>query len=464
MKLFKTKSAKISKLLFLFIAMTSTLLLTSCDDDDDNMTEPTQTIVDIAAGNTDFSILVSILQMPEFSDLLAAASDSNSTLTVFAPNNTAFTNLLTALGKSNLDEVPTPLLRQLIEYHIVGSTVLSTQLTNGPVQTLLTGESVTVDITSGVKINTSNVILADLVASNGVIHAIDAVLLPSFVTNALGTISDVFLFDNDYTILTEALQTAGLLDVLSTSTTDGYTLFAPSNDAFIAAGITSLDGLDAATLTPILLYHVLGATVLSTELPADGVAQTLSNDENIYLGYLTSSVLVNGLTQITEVDIERSNGVVHKINRTLVPPAPNVVDIAVALSSADNPEFTVLVSLLTSPAYSGITDAIIASSDITIFAPTDAAFAEIASVIPTLTEAQISDILLYHAVDARVFSTGLSDGQVVGMMNMEDITVNINSGAVSLTDFTTEAANVTEVNIQGSNGVIHVIDKVLLPF
>ncbi len=464
MNLFKTKTAKISRLLFLFIAMTSTLLLTSCDDDDDNMMEPTQTIVDIAAGNSDFSILVSILQMPEFSDLLAAASDPNSSLTVFAPNNTAFTNLLTALGKSSLDEVPTPLLRQLIEYHIVGSTVLSTQLTNGPVPTLLIDESITVDITNGVKINSSNVLIADLEASNGVIHAIDAVLLPSFVTNALGTISDVFLFDNDYTILTEALQTAGLLDVLSTSTTDGYTLFAPSNDAFIAAGITSLDGLDAATLTPILLYHVLGAKVLSTELPADGIAQTLSNDENIYLGYLTSSVLVNGLTQITEVDIERSNGVVHKINRTLVPPAPNVVDIAVALSTADNPEFTVLVSLLTSPAYSAITDAIIASSDITIFAPTDAAFDEIASVIPTLTEAQISNILLYHAVDARVFSTGLSDGQVVGMMNMEDITVNITSGAVSLTDFTTEAANVTEVNIQGSNGVIHVIDKVLLPF
>ena len=449
--------------LFLIMVLTSTSLLVSCDDDDDNMTEPTQTIVDIAAGNSDFSILVSILQMPEFSDLLAAANDSNSSLTVFAPNNVAFTNLLTALGKSSLDQVPTPLLRQIVEYHIVGSTVLSTQLTNGPVPTLLMDESITVDITNGVKINSSNVILADLEASNGVIHAIDAVLLPSFVTNALGTITEVFLFDNDYTILTAALQKADLLDVLSSSTVDGYTLFAPSNDAFIAAEITSLDGLDAAALTPILLYHVLGQTVLSTGLPADGVVQTLSNDENIFLGYLTSSVLINGLTQITEVDIEKSNGVVHKINRTLVPPAPNVVDIAVALSQAANAEFTVLVSLLTSPAYSGITDAIIASNDITIFAPTDDAFAEISSVIPTLTEAQISNILLYHAVDARVFSTGLSDGQVVGMMNMENITVNINSGAVSLSDSTADAANVVEVNIQGSNGVIHVIDKVLLP-
>jgi transforming growth factor-beta-induced protein len=190
---------------------------------------------------------------------------------------------------------------------------------------------------------------------------------------------------------------------------------------------------------------------------------TLSNDQNIYLGYLTNSVLINGLTQITEVDIEKSNGVVHKINRTLVPPAPNVVDIAVALSQADDAEFTVLVSLLTSPAYSAITDAIIASDNITIFAPTDAAFAEISTVIPTLSEAQISNVLLYHAVGSREFSTDLSDGQIVQTLNtMDTLTVNIGAG-VTLTDTTADPANITEVNIQGSNGVIHVIDKVLLP-
>jgi transforming growth factor-beta-induced protein len=334
-------------------------------------------------------------------------------------------------------------------------------LTNGPVNTLLTNEFVTVDLTNGVKINSSNVIAADLEATNGVIHGIDAVLLPSFVTSALGSISETFMFDNDYTILTEALRTANLLNTVST--TQGLTLFAPSNDAFVAAGITSLDGLDAAALSPILLYHVLGAKVLSSELPADGVATTLSDNQNIYLGYLTNSVLINGLTQITEVDIEKSNGVVHKINRTLVPPAPNVIDIAVALSQAENPEFTVLVSLLTSPAYSGITQAIIDSDNITVFAPTDAAFAEISATIATLTEEQISDVLLYHAVGARVFSTDLSDGQVVGMLNSQEITVNIGTDGVSLTDTTAEAANVVEVNIQGSNGVIHVIDKVLIP-
>jgi transforming growth factor-beta-induced protein len=465
MKYIKQKLTKKFPFLFLVMVLISTSLLVSCDDDDDddndNINEPTLTIVEIAAGASDFSTLVSILSLPELSDLLSAASDPDSELTVFAPNNTAFGNLLTALGKSSVSELPISLVREIIEYHIVGAKVLSTQLTNGPVNTLLTNEFVTVDLTSGVKINSSNVIAADLEATNGVIHGIDAVLLPSFVTSALGSISETFMFDNDYTILTEALRTANLLNTVST--TQGLTLFAPSNDAFVAAGITSLDGLDAAALSPILLYHVLGAKVLSSELPADGVATTLSDNQNIYLGYLTNSVLINGLTQITEVDIEKSNGVVHKINRTLVPPAPNVIDIAVALSQAENPEFTVLVSLLTSPAYSGITQAIIDSDNITVFAPTDAAFAEISATIATLTEEQISDVLLYHAVGARVFSTDLSDGQVVGMLNTQDITVNIGTDGVSLTDTTAEAANVVEVNIQGSNGVIHVIDKVLIP-
>jgi transforming growth factor-beta-induced protein len=464
MKNIKQKLTQKFPFLFLVMVLISTSLLVSCDDDDDdndNMNEPTQTIVGIAAGDSDYSTLVSILSLPELSDLLSAASDPNSELTVFAPNNTAFSNLLTALGKSSVSELPISLVREIIEYHIVGAKVLSTQLTNGPVNTLLTNEFVTVDLTSGVKINSSNVIAADLEATNGVIHGIDAVLLPSFVTSALGSISETFMFDNDYTILTEALRTANLLNTVST--TQGLTLFAPSNDAFVAAGITSLDGLDAAALSPILLYHVLGAKVLSTELPADGVATTLSDNQNIYLGYLTNSVLINGLTQITEVDIEKSNGVVHKINRTLVPPAPTVIDIAVALSQVENPEFTVLVSLLTSPAYSEITQAIIDSDNITVFAPTDAAFNEISATIATLTEAQISDVLLYHAVGARVFSTGLSDGQVVSMLNSQDITVNIGTDGVSLTDTTAEAANVVEVNIQGSNGVIHVIDKVLIP-
>ncbi|OIQ35907.1 MAG: hypothetical protein BM563_11805 [Bacteroidetes bacterium MedPE-SWsnd-G1] len=424
-----------------------------------------ETITQIAASNPDFSILVSILLMPEMADILAAASDITQDLTVFAPTNQAFTDLLAALGKNDLSELPIGLVKEIVQYHLLGMSVMSSELTDGQmVETLLPGESVTVDLSNGVMINNANVIAADVKAVNGVIHGIDAVLVPSYAAQTVGSIAEIIMFNPDYTILVEALKTAELLETVSTA--PALTLFAPNNAAFVAAGITSLDGLTKDDLTPILLYHVLGAKVMSGDLPADGMAMTLSNDEKIYLGYLTNSVLINGLTTITEVDMEKDNGVVHTINRTLVPPAIDVLDIAVAMSEMEEgAEFTVLVSLLSSDPYADIAQAIKDAENITIFAPTDAAFGDISAVIPTLTEEQIRNVLLYHAAPARVFSSTLQDGQVIGMLNMETVTVNVSGeGAVTLTDMSMGAdANVIEVNVHGSNGVIHVVDKVLLP-
>ncbi|GAB1307471.1 hypothetical protein KH5_01540 [Urechidicola sp. KH5] len=423
-----------------------------------------ETITQLAISNPEFSTLVSILVKPELADILAAASDPTQDLTVFAPTNTAFDNLLSALGKSSVDELPVGLLREIVLYHILGTSVESGELSDGMMaETLLTGESVTVDLSNGVMINDSNVVAPDVLAVNGVIHGIDAVLIPGYVAQTVGTIAEVIMFDPNYTILVQALQTADLLETISTA--NDLTLFAPDNAAFIAAGITSLDGLDAATLTPILLYHVLGAKVLSSELPADGMAVTLNNDEKIYLGYLTSSVIINGLTTITAVDMEKSNGVVHAINRTLLPPAPNVIEIAAAFADmGDDSEFTVLVSLLTDPNYEDIGQAIIDADNITVFAPTDAAFGDIEDVIPTLTVDQIRTILLYHAASARVFSTDLVDGQALPMLSGETLTVNLGEDGASLTDMSmSEDANIIEVNVHGSNGVIHVVDKVLIP-
>jgi len=422
-----------------------------------------QTIVQIAASNPDFSILVSALSKPELSDLLAAANDPTSNLTVFAPNNAAFEAVLNALGKQSIDDIPVELLREIVTYHIVAGTVMSGDLSNGEVETLLPGESVTVDLTDGVMINDSKVIAADIKAVNGVIHAVDAVLLPSFVATAVGNIGEVVLFEKDFTILAAALRKAELLDAVST--TEDITVFAPDNAAFIAAGITSLDGLEKEDLSPVLLYHVLGARVKSGDLPASGIAETLQGG-NIYLGYLLNSrVLINGLTEIKAVDIEKNNGVIHVIDRTLVPPAPNVVEIALALADqGDDSQFTVLTSLLASEDYADITQAIIDAENITVFAPTDAAFEEIADVVGGLTQDQIRTVLTYHAAGARVFSYDLVDGQVLPMLNGQTLNVDISNGSVFLVDKSgADNAEVIEVNVHGSNGVIHAVDKVLIP-
>ena len=157
---------------------------------------------------------------------------------------------------------------------------------------------------------------------------------------------------------------------------------------------------------------------------------------------------------------------IHVIDRTLVPPAPNVVEIALALADADEgADFTVLTSLLASDEYSDIADAIIAQDNITIFAPNDAAFAEISDIIATLTPEQISDVLTYHAALGRNFSYDLVEGQNIIMLNTQTVKVTTILGElITLEDKSGgDEAAVIQVNIHGSNGVIHAIDKVLIP-
>ncbi len=392
-------------------------------------------IAELAIGTADLSSLVAILSLPGLSDILAAAADDNANLTVFAPTNDAFAAVLTALGLSSIDEIPESVLLDIVKYHILGSVAKSTDLESKTYETL-NGESVTVDLSNGVKIDDANVALADIEATNGVVHVVDAVLLPSLYKSALGTIVEVPLFRKSYSVLTAALVKA---ELVSTLLSDGpFTVFAPDNDAFEAAGINSLDGLSKEDLTPILLYHVLGAKVLSTGLPADGIVTTLNSGgyDKFFLS-LGSSVYINGSSMITGVDIEKSNGVIHTINRTLMPPKQTVVEIAVALSQATNAEFTTLVSLLTDPSQQAVLDAISnESGSFTIFAPTDAAFAEISAVTSTLTSAQISDVLKYHVIASRIYSTDLSDGVEPATVNGQTLKVNLGESAVTITDQT----------------------------
>ena len=423
-----------------------------------------KSIAELATGTADLSSLAAILSLPGLSDILAAAADDNASLTVFAPNNEAFAALLTTLGISSIDEIPESVLLDIVKYHIIGSVAKSTDLEAKGYETL-NGESVTVDLSDGVKIDDAKVTMADIEASNGVVHVVDAVLLPSLYKSALGTIVEVPLFRKSYSVLTGALVKA---DLVSTLLSDGpFTVFAPDNDAFEAAGITSLDGLSKEDLTPILLYHVVGAKVLSTGLPADGIVTTLNSGgyDKFFLS-LGSSVYINGTSMITAVDIEKSNGVIHTINKTLMPPTQTVVEIAVALSQATNAEFTTLVSLLTDPSQKAVLDAISdESGSFTIFAPTDAAFAEISAVTSTLTSAQISEVLKYHVIASRIYSTDLSDGVEPVTVNGQTMKVNLGESAVTITDQddTNTDATVIQVNINGTNGVIHVIDKVLIP-
>jgi transforming growth factor-beta-induced protein len=418
-----------------------------------------------AIATSELSTLVSILSLPGLSDILAAASDDDAEITVFAPTNDAFAAVLTALGLTSINEIPESVLLDIVTYHIVGAAALSTDLEATTYETL-NGESVTVDLSSGVKINEASVSSADIEVSNGVVHIIDGVLLPSLYASALGTIVEVPLFRKDYSTLTAALVKAELVETLLGA--GPFTVFAPNNAAFESAGITSLDGLTKEDLTPILLYHVVGAKVLSSGLPSDGVVTTLNSDggDKFFLS-LGETVYINGSSMITGVDIEKSNGVIHTIDKTLMPPTQTVVEIAAALSQADeNPEFTTLVGLLTSTPQEAVLNAISdEDGSFTIFAPTDAAFDEISAVTATLTDAQVSTVLSYHVIADRIYSTDLADGMMPNTVADQTLAVNIDEGTVTIADKddTNVDATVIQVNVNGVNGVIHVIDKVLIP-
>jgi transforming growth factor-beta-induced protein len=443
--------------------------LTSCDDSTNDVV-PTQSasIVSLAQGNPDLSSLVAALT--KFPDLVTTLSGDGA-YTVFAPTNAAFSGLLTAIGQTSLDNIPESVLRDVLEYHVVAGAVRSTQLTNGDVATV-GGEDITVNVNAGVKINTTtNVVTPDISASNGVVHVVDAVLVPPTITPVVGTIVAPAYFNKDFSTLVAAVVQAGLLPTLLSSTNQ-LTLFAPTNEAFEAAGITALPPNTTegnATLTSILTYHVISGTAevkASDIATGPSIATTLGG--KIYLSKGAAGVYINGKTQVTATDIQASNGIVHVINRTLTPPAQTIAEIVVANTTATAPQFTQLLAALQRTQGQGADDLLAAVSantgELTVFAPTDAAFQTLYTDLGVANVGQIPlatliNVLKKHVVAARRFSTDLSNG-TVGTLN-GNVTVNTTNLTIVGGSGTPAALQTTLLNIQGKNGVIHVIDQVI---
>lgn len=445
--------------------------LTSCNEDENEVT-PTQDIVALAQGNPDLSTLVSALT--KYPDLVSTLSGTG-TFTVFAPTNAAFANLLTAIGQTNLNDIPESVLRNVLQYHVVSTAaVLSNQLTNGDVTTV-GGEKVSVNISSGVKLNTTvNVTTADVKATNGVVHVIDAVLVPPTITTVVGTIVAPAYFNKNFSTLVSAVVQAGLLPTLL-STSNQLTLFAPTNDAFAAAGITSLPPNTTegnALLTSILAYHVIAGT---SEISAANIANgpssaTTFGGSKIYLSKGTSGVFINGKTKVTATDIQGSNGIVHVIDRTLVPPTQTIAQIVVANTTATSPQFTQLLAALARTEGQGADDLLAAVSsatgELTVFAPTDAAFQSLYTAlgVANVNEIPLSTliaVLKKHVVAAKRFSTDLVSGAVPTLNG----NVTVNTSNLTVVGGSGDPANLqtTLLDIKAQNGVIHVINKVLLP-
>lgn len=322
-----SKTFKFLPLLVLVVA------LQSCSSDDDNNFEPQpMTIVETAMDTPDLSSLVAALKAAD-GDLVTVLNGQGP-FTVLAPTNAAFQKFLTDNGFANLDEVPTDVLSQILLNHVIAGNVSSSDLADagsGYANTSATGPggknlSLYYDATDGVKFNGfSKVSAADISASNGTIHVVDAVI-------GLPTVVDFALANPALSSLVAALQSADSQDpspsLIPTLSGDGpFTVFAPTNDAFASllneldpSGNTTLADVDKATVEAILTYHVIAGNVTSDNIPT-GVVGTLGGDVIISAADLTITDTNGRISNIipTLVDIQAANGVVHAIDKVVLP-------------------------------------------------------------------------------------------------------------------------------------------------
>ena len=260
--------------------------------------------------------------------------------------------------------------------------------------------------------------------------------------------------NTDFDTLVDALVAAGLDQTLGNEQ-ELYTVFAPTDAAFAKLDAEYLENLvnnDTATLSKILTYHVLSSKVMSTDL-SDGMRVETVQGKYITIKIEGENVYVDD-AMVTTTDIECSNGIIHIID-TVVVPKQNIVETAIS-----DVEFNTLVDALVA---AGLDQTLGDEQELyTVFAPTDAAFAELdAEYLADLLNndtVNLTKILKYHVVSGKLMSTDLSDGMNATTLEGTNIEIKINGTEVMIND-----ANVTSADIECSNGVIHVIDKVIIP-
>jgi uncharacterized surface protein with fasciclin (FAS1) repeats len=506
--------------------------------------------------------------------------------TVFAPTDQAFADAGIDLSTFDTDEENATLVDILL-YHVYSGAVYASDVTDGLVVEMVNGDNAMFTVTNGtVMIEDATVTSADVMASNGVIHVIDKVLMPPVPYTGIGIcyntathmivagasmeecgaymylenysmggqeftgcyntvthatadttqlICESYVWTPPVDIATTAMTTGihnSLVSALSISglvTTlqgDGpFTVFAPSDQAFADAGIdlaTFTTDEDIATLTDILLYHVYSGAVNAADV-TDGLTVAMVNGDDASFTVSEGTVMVGDATVVL-ADVPASNGVIHVIDKVLMPPVPiteadgdicyNIathtisagasftecmsymyvvdyemagqtftgcyntvthqlsdvsedvcgsymwtpaVDIAMTASAT-----TIHNSLVAALTQAELVTTLQGDGPFTVFAPSDQAFADAGIDLATFTTdediATLTDILLYHVYSGAVNAADVTDGLTVAMVNGDDASFTVSEGTVMVGD-----ATVTLADVPASNGVIHVIDKVLMP-
>ena len=420
-------------------------------------------IVQTAQALPQFSILVEAVVAAN----LQGALSGTGPLTVFAPTNDAFAALLTELGLTKQQLLANvPLLTRVLTYHVVNGRALQSDIVPGQAVTSLQGSSFTVDASLRItdqRARVSQIASTNVLTTNGVIHVIDRVILPLPAENIVQTA----LAAPRFSIRVEAVQAAGLVNALSAP--GPLTVFAPTNDAFVALlgelGLTKEQLLaNVPLLTRVLTYHVVNGRVLRSQVPINRDITTLQGGVFSVGADLAITDARVRRSNIIATDTFASNGVIHTIDRVLLPlPAENIVQTALAA-----PQFSILVEAVQA---AGLANALSAPGPLTVFAPTNAAFAALLSELGISKEALLADVplltrvLTYHVVPGRQVAGNVVANAVNAQpfTTLQGGTFTVGLNPLRITDARGRSAAISGTDTFTSNGVIHTLDRVILP-
>lgn len=290
------------------------------------------------------------------------------------------------------------------------------------------------------------------------------------VVEPTNTIADFVAANQDYSSLNAALERADLKTTLAGDTE--FTVFAPNNaafDSFLSAnGFASLNEVPVDVLTQVLLNHVLSGTNNSGSL-STGYVETLStmspgeNNLSMYIN-VDDGVVINGVSEVTQADIAVDNGVIHAVNSVIG--LPDITTFATA-----DPSFEILVQALTREDdfnFVSVLQAQESPAPYTVFAPTNQAFADLLEEfdfadLNAIPSDVLSSVLSYHVITgANVRAGDITDNMTVSTFETGEIIINTGD-AVTITDENERVSTVIATDVQATNGVIHVIDQVLVP-
>ena len=506
------------------------------------------TVVDIVVNSNDHTLLeLAVLEAD-----LAGTLSGPGPFTLFAPTDAAITALATTLGTDATGILALPNLADILTYHVVADSVVSGDLMEGATATTIFGADVTFSLMGGAMVNDANIGPADIIADNGVVHVIDAVLLTfgctdenacnydalalvddgscgdavgamcddgdentvnDMVTAGCGcagvpaTVVDIVVNSPDHDLLEAAVLAADLAGTLADA--EAVTLFAPTDGAITALvtalEITADDLLALPNLAGILTYHAVGAVAMSTDL-SDGQQITTLQGSDVSVTITGDTVMINQ-AMVTVADLVAGNGVVHVIDAVLLTEGCTNADACnydpLALTDdgscllpgdmcddenwltendtlnadcecvGEDIQFATVVDIVVASPIHELLEAAVLAADLagalsegdslTVFAPTDDAIGALVTALEITAEdllalPNLAEILQYHVVGAVALSTDLSDGQEIPTLQGANVNITINTDTVMVND-----AMVIVADLMADNGVVHVIDAVLLP-